>query len=97
MGSTAFKEIDKIAGHTIRKFSGTYEGDEQVYIDGQITFETIRRFKGQQAPFVILVDVEPNEKSDWSLNALFCGMTRATLRLDIVCLLYTSPSPRDRG
>ena len=84
MGSTAFKDIDKIAGQAIRKFSGTYEGDEQVYTDGKITFETIRRFKGQQAPFIILVDVEPNEKSSWSLNALFCGMTRATLRLDIV-------------
>ena len=84
MGSTAFKRIDKIAGQTIRKFSGTYNGEEQVYTDGKITFETIRRFKGQQAPFVILVDVEPNDKSGWSLNALFCGMTRATLRLDIV-------------
>jgi len=64
MGSTAFKRIDKIAGQTIRKFSGTYNGEEQVYTDGKITFETIRRFKGQQAPFVILVDVEPNDKSD---------------------------------
>ena len=84
MGSTAFKQVDKIAGQTIRKFSGTYNGEEQVYTDGKITFETIRRFKGQQAPFVILVDVEPNDKSGWSFNALFCGMTRATLRLDIV-------------
>ena len=54
------------------------------YTAGKITFETIRRFKGQQALFVILVDVEPNEQGSWSLNALFCGMTRATLRLDIV-------------
>jgi superfamily I DNA and RNA helicase len=53
---------------------------------GQLTFETIRRFKGQQSPVVILVDVEPDpDKLADNLQLLFCGMTRATVRLEIVC------------
>ena len=84
VASSAFSNVDNIAGIPVRRFTGGYENDKQIYSKGKITFETIRRFKGQQAPFTILVDVDPNPKSSWSMNALFCGMTRATLRLDLV-------------
>ncbi|MEP3524004.1 MAG: AAA family ATPase [Hyphomicrobiales bacterium] len=84
MGSSSFKDIEELGKHTIRRFNGQYAEGEQVYTQGDITFETIRRFKGQQAPFVILVDVEPDIDRSWSMNALFCGMTRATMHLDVV-------------
>ena len=56
-----------------------------VGLDMKVTLETIYRFKGQQAPAVILVDVDPNAadriRATRPLNA---AMTRATVRLDIV-------------
>jgi len=43
------------------------------------------RFKGQQAPLVIIVDADlQNIDKQHEKNRLFCGMTRATLRLEIV-------------
>ena len=46
----------------------------------------MRRFKGQQADAVILTDVGPREsRLREDLAVLFCGMTRATVRLDLVC------------
>ena len=50
-----------------------------------LSFDTVRRFKGQQAPAVILIDADPG---NYGLNTyqtlLYCGMTRATVRLDVV-------------
>lgn len=87
MASTAFKDVERVGNHTIRRFIGSYDlFGNQVMSRGQITFETIRRFKGQQSPVVILVDVEPDPlKLTENLQLLFCGMTRATVRLEVVC------------
>ena len=84
--STALADISKIGAHTLRKFTGEYDaGNEQVYTDGDITFDTIFRFKGQQAPCVILVDLDGHvERNDWYLGVLYCAMTRATMRLELV-------------
>jgi superfamily I DNA and RNA helicase len=52
---------------------------------GQLTFDSIYRFKGQEAPAIILVDVDPsNDRMDQAYRVLYCGMTRATVRLDMV-------------
>lgn len=49
-------------------------------------FDTVRRFKGQQAAAVVLADVDPREKHLLQeLQVLFCGMTRATVRLEVLC------------
>jgi len=46
----------------------------------------VRRFKGQQEAAVILVDVDPRDSHlKQELQVLFCGMTRATVRLEVVC------------
>jgi len=48
-------------------------------------FDSVYRFKGQEAPAVILVDVDPNtEYLTRAERILFCGMTRATVRLELV-------------
>ncbi len=57
----------------------------QVMMRGNILFDSIYRFKGQQAPAVIMVDTDPdatNFQRSWKI--LHAGMTRATVRLDIV-------------
>jgi len=46
----------------------------------------VRRFKGQQAAAVILTDLDPGpERLPQELQILFCGMTPATVRLEILC------------
>ena len=55
---------------------------------GKLTFDSVYRFKDQEAPAVILVHVDP--RPDRALHydhPLYCGMTRATNRLDLVVRL----------
>jgi len=82
--SSTLSLVDRIGSLDIKRFTGEYDNKgNQIFTHGRLYFESIRRFKGQQAPAVILVDVEPNDK-DWYQHLLFTGMTRATMRLEIV-------------
>jgi len=87
MESTVFKELERVGNRTLARFTGEYDlFGNQVWTSGQIPFDTVRRFKGQQQAAVILTDVDPQEKRlTQELQVLFCGMTRATVRLDVVC------------
>ena len=84
--STALAEIAQIGKHKLRKFTGEYNSDnEQIYTDGNLTFETIFRFKGQQAPVVILVDLDGTiKREDYWVGVLYCAMTRPTVRLELL-------------
>ena len=84
--STAFKGVERVGDYKLARFTGEYDlFGNQVHSAGQIVFDTVRRFKGQQAAAVVLVDVNPREKRlREELQVLFCGMTRATVRLDLV-------------
>jgi hypothetical protein len=86
LDSTGFKDVTQVGNHALARFTGEYDlFGNQRYTDGQIVFDTVRRFKGQQAPAVVLVDVDPREQYlQQELQVLFCGMTRATVRLDVV-------------
>ncbi len=85
--STALKDIQRVGRHSLARFTGEYDlFGNQVYSKGQILFDTVRRFKGQQAAAVILTDVAPRTHHlAQELQVLFCGMTRATVRLDLIC------------
>lgn len=89
--SSALAEATKVGPYALKRFTGEYCNGEQIYTDGDITFESIYRFKGQQAPAVILVDLDARlDQSDVRRHILYCGMTRATVRLE---LLYTEDCP----
>ena len=83
---SVFSGFDKIGKYALRKFTNEYDVQgNQKYTNGEIIFDSIYRFKGNQSPAVILVDVESLESpSERKTNLLFCGMTRATVRLDVV-------------
>lgn len=87
LDSTALTAAERVGNHTLARFTGAYDlFGNQVYTSGQILFDTVRRFKGQQAAAVILTDVAPREQHlTRELQVLFCGMTRATVRLELVC------------
>ena len=84
--SSVFSELDKIGNYQLKRFTGKYDSrGNQVYTEGDILFDSIFRFKGNQSPAVILVDIVKTESlSDRDRSVLFCGMTRATVRLDII-------------
>ena len=69
-----------------KRFTGEYDADgNQVFTSGQLQLESIRRFKGDQAPAVIVTDVEPDpERLDHHKRLLWCAATRATVRLELV-------------
>ena len=51
----------------------------------RIGFDSIYRFKGQEAGAVILVDINPRtDRREHEQRLLFCGMTRATVRLELL-------------
>jgi hypothetical protein len=76
----------RVGNYRLRRFTGEYDLlGNQLTTPGQITFDSVGRFKGQESPAVILVDVDPDpaeqERAD---RLLFAGMTRATVRLEMV-------------
>jgi hypothetical protein len=84
---SVFKGVERVSNHRLARFTGDYDlFGNQIYSQGQVLFDTVRRFKGQQAAAVILTDVDPRpERLPQELQILFCGMTRATVRLEILC------------
>ena len=80
---------ERVGNFTLRRPTGTYDllGNQE-FTSGQIRFETIHRFKGQEAPAVILTDVthrpDGGTEPDLADRLMFAAMTRATVRLDVV-------------
>jgi len=87
LASTVLQDLKRVGNYTLSHFTGEYDlFGNQICSEGQILFDTVRRFKGQEQAAVILTDVEPREsRLEQELQVLFCGMTRATVRLEVVC------------
>jgi hypothetical protein len=52
-----------------------------IFLNFRVSFS----FKGQRAPIVILVDLDESIlRDEYHLGVLYCAMTRATLRLELV-------------
>jgi len=79
---SALSGLDRVGAFTLSRFEGDYDAHgNQIRTAGQVRLESIQRFKGQQAPAVLLVDVDPSDPDD---RALFTAMTRPTVRLEIL-------------
>lgn len=81
-GNSTFSGVKKVGSHTLKNFSGEYDMfGNQIFSEGKLLFESIGRFKGQQAPAVVLTDIDPKDSDlERAQRLLFCGMTRATVR-----------------
>jgi hypothetical protein len=84
--NSVFSRREKVGNVKLRRFTGGYDlFGNQVLTDGRLTFDSVFRFKGQEAPAVILADVDPDpEKRERDARLLYCGMTRATVRLELL-------------
>ena len=86
MDSTALSETDRLGQHYVRRFTGKYdEHENQIYTEGELIFDTIFRYKGQQAPVIILTDLDESlEINERTRKILYCAMTRATVLLELL-------------
>jgi superfamily I DNA and RNA helicase len=83
---SVFSARDRVGGYPLRRFTGEYAPvGNQVLTPGKVLFESVGRFKGQQAPAIILVDIDMlAERREHMEKLAFAGMTRATVRLEAV-------------
>ena len=86
LARATFAHEKRIGSFTLSRPTGEYDLlGNQLFENGQLRFDTVYRFKGQQAPAIILTDVEPNQdRLDHAERLLFTAMTRATVRLELV-------------
>lgn len=86
LARATFAQEKRIGAFTLSRPTGGYDLlGNQLFENGQLRFDTVYRFKGQEAPAIILTDVDPNEdRPDHAERLLFTAMTRATVRLELV-------------
>ena len=85
-GESVFSNRERVGGYILRRFTQGYDlFGNQLMTPGKLLFESVRRFKGQQAPAIVLVDLDPTpDKWETFRRLLYSGMTRATVRLELV-------------
>jgi DNA helicase IV len=86
LARATFAHEKRVGSFTLSRPTGEYDLlGNQLLENGQLRFDTVYRFKGQQAPAIILTDVDPNpERLDHAERLLFTAMTRATVRLELI-------------
>ena len=86
LARATFAQQKRVGAFTLSRPTGEYDLlGNQLFANGQLRFDTVYQFKGQQAPAIIITDVDPDqEQLDRAQRLLFTAMTRATVRLEIV-------------
>ena len=84
-GRSAVLAKDIVGGLQVRKFTGRFDvAGNAEWTHGTLLVETLFRFKGQAAPYVILCEVDFVELDDKTRRKLFVGMTRAQMHLTVL-------------
>jgi hypothetical protein len=82
---SALQQADRLGPWSVRRFAGTYdEGGDAVWTRGDLLVESVRRFKGQAAPAVVLTECDFGELAPLTRRLLFVGLTRARLHVEWV-------------
>jgi len=76
---------DTLAEWTLTKFTGAYDDlGQPIRTEGELTVETVRRFKGQSATAIVLTEVDFDPSDTLWPNLLFVGLTRARMHVEVV-------------
>lgn len=90
LGNIASQERfnDRIGELTLCRFTGRYRSDgEQIMTGGELLYDTIWRFKGQQRAHVIVVGVSAKSLQESRMRrALYVALTRATVGASLVLI-----------
>lgn len=83
---SALLKLDRLGDWTLSKFTGAYDSrGEPVWTDGDLRVDTVRRFKGQSAPAVVVTEVDFDTLDALRRRLLFVALTRAQMR--VACVL----------
>lgn len=77
--------LDKLGPWSLSRFPGQFdEGSTPIWRDGQLLIESVRRFKGQASPAVVLTECDIAQLDQLSRRLLFVGLTHARVHLEWV-------------
>ena len=95
--SSIFYKKDKVGRYKLSKVKERIDQDTKIaepeydhagnlkYSDGDIFYNSVNKYKGDESPVVILVDIDQDKIKEKVLaSVLLCGMTRATLKLHLL-------------
>lgn len=75
----------------LHRFTGRFDdGGAAVWSDGVLLIDSVRRFKGQAAPAIVLTECDLAELDPINRRLLFVGLTRARLHLEWVISTRTA-------
>ena len=83
--SSALLNRERIGAWRLRRYTGQFdEGGNPRWTDGELLIDTVRRFKGQAAPAVVLTECDFDALDEKTKRLLFVGITRARVHLEWV-------------
>lgn len=78
-------QLDRLGEHALLRFTGRHDAaGAPVWTRGDLLADSVRRFKGQAMPAVVLTECEFDTLDERSRRALFVGLTRARAHLEWV-------------
>jgi hypothetical protein len=77
-------KMQRVGGLAARRAIGFTADGAVVHSAGDLRVETIWRFKGQQAPAVVVCELDGDLASDAMQRLLYCAATRATAHLEFL-------------
>jgi len=84
LASSTLNTVNQIGEYQLSRATGQYtDAGQPIWTDGEIIYDSIYRFKGSQRPFILLIDADFKVITDKEVRLFYCGMTRATLAVDI--------------
>jgi molybdopterin-guanine dinucleotide biosynthesis protein len=84
-GHSVLQGLDQLGNWTIQRYTGQFdEGSNPIWTKGQLLVESVRRFKGQAAPAVVLTECDMAQLDPLNRRLLFVGLTRARVHLEWV-------------
>ena len=82
---SVLQSLDKLGAWTLHHFTGQFdEASTPIWKNGQLLIESVRRFKGQAAPAIVLTECDIAQLDDMNRRLLFVGLTRARVHLEWV-------------
>ncbi len=81
---SALQSVAAVGEYRLTTFTNQYSPDgQQIWTEGELLLDSIYRFKGNQKPFVFLIDVDADTLDQAMARRLYCGMTRATVGVEL--------------
>ncbi len=85
LSSSQLIKREGLQGLRFRKPTGVFNNDgNMIFTEGEIHFDTVRRFKGLNSPCVIVTEWDYTEFGEKEKSLLYLAMTRASMKLVIL-------------